>query len=311
MAESFGARLRQQRQRQAIPLTSIADETKISLSLLEGLERDDMSHWPAGIFRRSFIRAYAQMVGLEHDPVVREFLELYPDPLDANSLAPLGGDGDSESQRPPTRLQYLVGSAIGSLRRRPPQVVELRGPITETAPEGPASSMAAAREPTPTVKPANHWEPDLSAVAHLCTELGRVMEAGEVGQLLEGAAAVLDASGVIVWLWDPQAAALKPALAHGYSNGVLAKLPGVRRDADNATAAAFRSAQTRVVHGHELANGAVVVPLMTPTGCGGVLAVELRHGGEQRESVRALVTIFAAQLASVVGAAPLAEAVNI
>jgi hypothetical protein len=42
----------------------------------------------------------------------------------------------------------------------------------------------------------------------------------------------------------------------------------------------------------------------------GVFALELRDGGEQRESVRALATILAAQLASLVGSAPLAEAVN-
>ncbi len=56
MPESFGARLRQRRERQQIALTSIAEQTKISLSLLEALERDDVSHWPAGIFRRAFIR---------------------------------------------------------------------------------------------------------------------------------------------------------------------------------------------------------------------------------------------------------------
>ena len=50
MSECFGARLRQQRERQQIALTTIAEQTKISLSLLEALERDDVSHWPTGIF---------------------------------------------------------------------------------------------------------------------------------------------------------------------------------------------------------------------------------------------------------------------
>jgi GAF domain-containing protein len=87
-------------------------------------------------------------------------------------------------------------------------------------------------------------------------------------------------------------------------------MPRVPPDADNATAASFRSAQTRIVHGSDLASGAVVVPLMTSSGCVGVLAVELRQSGEQRESVRALATILAAQLATLVGFAPLAKAVN-
>ncbi|PYR57439.1 MAG: hypothetical protein DMF91_19450, partial [Acidobacteria bacterium] len=40
-----------------------------------------MSHWPAGIFRRAFIRAYAQAIGLDPAVVVGEFLEIYPDPI--------------------------------------------------------------------------------------------------------------------------------------------------------------------------------------------------------------------------------------
>ena len=54
----------------------------------------------------------------------------------------------------------------------------------------------------------------------------------------------------------------------------------------------------------------LVVPLLTPTGCAGVLALELRHGGERLESIRAAVTILAAQLSALVGATAMAEAVS-
>jgi hypothetical protein len=97
-------------------------------------------------------------------------------------------------------------------------------------------------------------------------------------------------------------------LAAGYSDRVLAQLPRVGRDADNATASAFRSARTCVVNSRDLTSGAVVVPLVTPAGCVGVLAIELQHGNEQRESLRALATIFGAQLARVVGARSSEEA---
>ena len=79
---SFGSRLRYERERRQIALKSIAESTKISVPLLEGLERDDVSRWPSGIFRKSFIRSYAEAVGLQPDPIVREFIERYPDPLD-------------------------------------------------------------------------------------------------------------------------------------------------------------------------------------------------------------------------------------
>lgn len=370
MAESFGARLRQQRERQQIALTSIAEQTKISLSLLEGLERDDVLRWPTGIFRRAFLRAYAHAIGLEPDSVVREFLEFHPDPADVDATAAAAPPTTGEeivSQGPPSRIRCLIDRAIGSLPRRrlpltlmshestvesatgvdcdsvnvapPPDpdfagaarlstgtvirsaTAAARGSVKATSPPEldlaaavPLSTLTAIESATAaardSAKAASPREPDLAAAAHLCTELGRVLETRDVAPLLEGAAKILNAVGLIVWIWDPHGTALRPALAHGYSDDVLAQLAGVRPDADNATATAFRSAQTRIVNGSDLASGAVVVPLMTPGGCGGVLAVELRHGREQSESVRALAMIFAAQLATLVGFAPLAEAVN-
>src|SRR2546428_5689025 len=301
MPERFGARLRQQRDRQQITLTSISEQTKINVSLLEALERDDVSHWPAGIFRRAFIRAYAQAIGLDPAVVVGEFLELYPDPIEVVAPVPavVPDVGSSASPRPPTRFQYLVES-IGSLFRLRPGGVQMGSSALD-------SSTAADRSPATA---PSHPEPDLSAAAHLCTALGCVSDTREAGRLPEGPCRILDAVGLIVWVWDPQLTELRPALAHGYADKVLAQLPRVRRDTDNATAAAFRSAQTRIVNGHDLVSGAVVVPLMTPEGCVGVLAVELRHGGEQRESVRALATILAAHLAMLIGMPRLADAVN-
>src|SRR5215831_5701505 len=87
--QSFGLRLRRERERRKIALGSIAENSKISASLLEALERDDVSRWPSGIFRKSFIRAYAQAIGLDPDETTREFLERFPDPHDP-SLTPLG-----------------------------------------------------------------------------------------------------------------------------------------------------------------------------------------------------------------------------
>ena len=306
MPESFGARLRQRRERQQIALTTIAEQTKIKLSLLEALERDDVSHWPAGIFRRAFIRAYAHAIGLEPDVVVGEFLEFHPDPIEVvatvsavSAIAP-GVDGAWVSVGPPTRLRYLVGSAIGSLSRLRLGIVQRRRSAVEDL---------AAADCTP-VKALAPAEPDLLAAAHLCTELGRVDETREAAPLLQEAARILDAVGLIVWVWDPKIAELRPALAHGYSDGVLAQLPRVRREADNATAAAFRSAQTCVVRGSDQISGALVVPLLTSVGCVGVLALELRHGSEQRPPVRALATIFAAQLARLVENTPQADAAD-
>ncbi|HKB09287.1 MAG TPA: helix-turn-helix transcriptional regulator [Vicinamibacterales bacterium] len=78
--ESFGSRLRRERERRQIPLASIAENTKISVSHFEDLERDNVARWPSGIFRKNFIRAYAKAIGLDVEETTREFLERFPDP---------------------------------------------------------------------------------------------------------------------------------------------------------------------------------------------------------------------------------------
>ena len=100
--QSFGRRLRRERERRRIALSSIAENTKISVSLFDDLERDDVSRWPSGIFRKSFIRAYAQAIGLDPDETAREFLERFPDPNDLD-LASLTAPGTPAQAAAPAR----------------------------------------------------------------------------------------------------------------------------------------------------------------------------------------------------------------
>jgi cytoskeleton protein RodZ len=302
MPDSFGTRLRQQRERQQITLSSIAEQTKIKVSLLEALERDDVSYWPVGIFRRAFIRSYAHAIGLDPGPVLVEFLARYPDPTEVDTApeTTVATDDAREVARPPTRLRFLVGSAISSLSRgRDATMNKPKAPddvATDSVAVAPASAAPVA--PVTPLPALASFEPDLVAAAQLCTELGRAEGTNEMASLLSRAARILDAIGLIVWVSDTQGTELRPALAHGYPDKLLGQLPAVKRDADNATAAAFRSGQMSVVDGSDGSSGALAVPLMAPGGCVGVLAVEVQNRSEQIGSVRSLVTIFAAQLAS-------------
>jgi len=76
--DTFGPRLRRERERRGISLETIADVTKVGVDLWDGLERNDFSRWPTGIFARAFIRDYARAVGLDSDEVVDEFCRLFP-----------------------------------------------------------------------------------------------------------------------------------------------------------------------------------------------------------------------------------------
>ena len=76
---AFGPKLKAERDRRGISLQAIAESTKISISLLAALERNDMSRWPNGIFRRAFVREYVAALGLPSEPLLAEFVRLFPD----------------------------------------------------------------------------------------------------------------------------------------------------------------------------------------------------------------------------------------
>ena len=59
----FGSRMRHAREQRGVSLRQIADATKISVSQLEALERNDVSRLPGGIFSRAFVRSYADERG--------------------------------------------------------------------------------------------------------------------------------------------------------------------------------------------------------------------------------------------------------
>ena len=175
-----------------------------------------------------------------------------------------------------------------------PAAVEAAAP--QTAPSQPVNAS-----PVPAPPPSSPATgSDLEAVAGLCTAFARVVDRNEVQRLLHEAARILDAIGLIVWVWDATAEALMPALVYGYSDKVLAQLPTVRRDGDNVTAAAFRTGQTCELPGNAHSGGALVVPLLTPDGCAGVLALELHQGVEETRAIRAAATILAAVVTQLV-----------
>jgi transcriptional regulator with XRE-family HTH domain len=290
MSSSLGTRLRETRERKGVSLTAIAERTKISVALLEGLERDDVSRWPGGIFRRAWIRAYAQSVGLEPEPIVKEFVELYPDPVE-QALADAAAAQAHNGATPTSRLA-LLRAGLAVFHAEQAEAPAARPPV----PNGPPRTEPAA------------LERELRSVSGLCTALGRAKDREAVDGVLQDVARVLGARGVILWVWNAGRAALSPAFAHGYSDHVLQRLARLTQSPDTAVAAAFRSGEERVIEGSgPRATGAFVAPLLTPAGCAGVLAIEFSDGGEQRESTRAFATILAAQLSTLLPASTAAD----
>jgi len=121
---TLGAYLRAERQRRDLLLRTISESTKVSLPLLEGLESDDISRWPGGIFRRAFVRSYAEAVGLDPDDVFRRFERQYKPavseasgvdaahpPAEIAALAHVIGGHRSWGAGPSNRVRYLGTAA--------------------------------------------------------------------------------------------------------------------------------------------------------------------------------------------------------
>lgn len=76
--DTFGPRLRRERERRGISLETLAAVTNVSVELWRGFESNDFSRWPKGVFARSFVRDYARAVGLDANEVVDDFCRLFP-----------------------------------------------------------------------------------------------------------------------------------------------------------------------------------------------------------------------------------------
>jgi hypothetical protein len=190
--------------------------------------------------------------------------------------------------------EATAGESTEAAERASPDVLGL---ALNVPPPQPAHepSPAAASNPIP-----------MTEAADLCADLCRVHEPGQLPELVGRAARVLDAGGIIVWMADPDRRELVPTLTHGYSTAALARFGTIPRDADNATAAAFREGVVKTVAADGPAAGAIVAPLVTPSGCVGVMAAEVGDGRERDAAAHALARIISAQLAAILGPPPAA-----
>jgi cytoskeleton protein RodZ len=75
---SFGENLRREREMRGVTLEEIAGSTKISVRFLDALESEEFSKLPGGIFTRSFIRSYANYLGLDPEQVLSEYQSVVP-----------------------------------------------------------------------------------------------------------------------------------------------------------------------------------------------------------------------------------------
>ena len=141
---TFGQILRDAREARGLSTSQVAAKTHILVQIIEGMEKEDFHRIPAAIYGRGFVKSYAACVGLDPQPLLREFMDIY------------------EGRRAPT------------VQIRPVPTAEPPAPIPEPAPAFPEPApvpepVPAFPEPAPVPEPvpafpepAPLWDPPLS-----------------------------------------------------------------------------------------------------------------------------------------------------
>ncbi len=82
---SFGENLRREREMRGVSLEEISATTKINLRFLQALEAEDFARIPGGLFTRSFLRTYADYLGLDTERILAEYHLVAPQPVEGFS----------------------------------------------------------------------------------------------------------------------------------------------------------------------------------------------------------------------------------
>ena len=159
---SFGAKLKQEREKRGVTLEDISRSTKIGTRLLRALEEEHFDQLPGGIFNKGFIRAYARVIGIDEEDAINEYLAATGSgPSDKNTQDHEAQVAEMRLPEPPVQpsaglpwgtfaialLIVALGFALWGFRSEEAQKTQSQPAApTQTTPET-ASSTAVAPPP--------------------------------------------------------------------------------------------------------------------------------------------------------------------
>src|SRR5215210_8825362 len=108
----IGQTLRETRLRNRVDITEVEAGTKIRAKYLRALENEEWELLPGPTFVKTFLRSYADYLGLDSRLLVEEYKQRFerPSPVELTPFAPRGGGGRRERRR-----RGLLGPAIAVL----------------------------------------------------------------------------------------------------------------------------------------------------------------------------------------------------
>ncbi len=152
----IGAMLREARMRAHIDISEIESETKIRAKYLRALENEEWDLLPGPTFVKSFLRTYAEALGLDAKLIVEEFKLRHERPSEFD-LQPIRATGPGRERRPRPRpavprwviglvLALLLTAALFELGNRQGNTPTPPAP-TKTTTTGRTAGTAARRTP--------------------------------------------------------------------------------------------------------------------------------------------------------------------
>ena len=75
--ETVGQQLRQARESRGLSLEEVSRGTRIRLSYLQSLEDEEFDRLPAVVYARGFLRTYAMFLGLDPEPLLKQFEQAF------------------------------------------------------------------------------------------------------------------------------------------------------------------------------------------------------------------------------------------
>jgi cytoskeletal protein RodZ len=104
---TLGEELKRERELREISLREISQATKISMRILEAIEKNNFKVMPGGIFNKNFIRAYAEFIGVDPDNAVNKYHQ-QATTLTENPLPEFHGVINIGQSTSPSRTKRIV-----------------------------------------------------------------------------------------------------------------------------------------------------------------------------------------------------------
>ncbi len=141
--QAIGPNLRAAREARGVSLEQLSAQLRLRVPILEALERGDFESLPEPIYTISYLRAYAQSVGLDPNPIVEAFTRANPKPSEAPAPR-------VQTRAYPPLVAIIAGTAIITALIAYLGFSLLRGQSGAPAQTRPARNTLTPRAPTMT-----------------------------------------------------------------------------------------------------------------------------------------------------------------